>query len=112
MFRRSVFIAPFAVACLLASQVLYASPVRVLTPTRAMFARSKTIKFAIHNASDSPMDLKAGDAVVTVKAGETVTLNLAPGTRIVTNSANSTHPAGTLLLEVSSQFSGSTVTLH
>ncbi len=112
MFRRSLFIAPFAVATLLATQVLYASPIKVITPVNAMFARSKTIKFSIRNASDAPMDLKAGDAVMTVKAGETMTLNLAPGTRIVTNSANSTHPAGTLVLEVSAGFSGSTVTLH
>ncbi len=112
MFRRSLFVAPFAVACLLASQALYASPIQVLTPVNAMFARSKTVKFAIHNASDATMDLKAGDAVVTVKAGETITLNLAPGTRIITNSASGTHPAGTLILEVSAGFSGSTVTLH
>ncbi|WP_348267438.1 hypothetical protein P8936_17015 [Edaphobacter paludis] len=112
MIRKSLFIAPLAVACLLASQAVYASPVNVLTPVNAMFARSKTIKFELHNASASPMDLKAGDTMMTLKAGETISVNLAPGTRIVTNSANSNHPAGTLVLEVSAAFNGSTITLR
>jgi len=112
MIRNSLFITPLAVACLFASQALYASPVRVLTPDNAIFARSKTIKFELHNASASPMDLKAGETVMTLKAGETISLNLAPGTRIVTNSASSSHPAGTLVVEVSAQFNGSTITLR
>jgi hypothetical protein len=112
MIRRSLFIAPLAVACLFASQAVYASPVNVLTPTNAMFARSKTIKFQLHNASTSSMDLRAGDTVMMVKAGETISLNLPPGTRIVTNSASNDHPAGTLVLEVSPGFNGTTVTVH
>lgn len=112
MNRRSLFIAPLAIACLFASQAIYASPVNMLSPVNAMFARSKTIKFALHNGSTATMDLKAGDTVVTLKAGETIHLELAPGTRIVTNSATDAHPAGTIVLEVSAGFSGSTVTLH
>jgi hypothetical protein len=112
MVRRLLFVAPLAVACLLASQAVYASPINVLTSAHAMFARSKTIKFELHNASDSLMDLRAGDTVMTLKAGETITVNLPPGTRIVTNSASSVHPAGTLVLEVSPSFNGTTITLH
>lgn len=112
MIRRSLFVAPLAVACLFASQALYAAPVNVLTPVHAMFARSKTVKFDLHNASAAPMDLKAGDKVMTLKAGETVTVNVPPGTRIVTNSANNVHPAGTLVLEVAPGFNGTTITLR
>jgi hypothetical protein len=112
MNRRSLFIAPLAVACLFASPALHASPINTFNPSHAMFARSKTVKFALRNASAAPMDLKAGDTVMTLKAGETIQVDLAPGTRIVTNSASSSHPAGTIVLEVSSSFSGSTVTLH
>ena len=112
MIRRSLFVTTLAVACLFASQALYASPVSVLTPVNAMFARSKTIKFQLHNASASAMDLKAGDTVMTLKAGETISVTLAPGTRIVTNSANNDHPAGTVILEVSAEFNGSTITVH
>jgi hypothetical protein len=112
MIRRSLLAAPIAAACLLLSQGLYASPVNMHVPVNAMFARSKTVKFQLHNGSDSPMDLKAGETVMTLKAGETVKLDLPSGTRIVTNSATSAHPAGTLVIEVSSMFSGSTVTIH
>lgn len=112
MIRRTIFAAPIAVACLFASQVLYASPINITAPVNAMFARSKMVKFQLHNSSSSPMELKAGDQIVTLKAGETVHLNLAAGTRIVTNSATNTHPAGTLVLEVSTGFDGSTVTLN
>jgi hypothetical protein len=112
MFRRSLFVAPLAIACLFASQAMYASPINLLPSAHAMFARSKTVKFALHNASAATMDLKAGDTVVTLKAGETVHLELAPGTRIVTNSTTGTHPAGTIVVEVSTEFGGSTVTLN
>ena len=112
MIRRSLFVAPIVVACLLAAQALYASPINMIAPTNAMFARSKTVKFQLHNGSSSSMELKAGDKIVTLKAGETVHLDLAAGTRIVTNSATDTHPAGTLVLEVATGFDGSTVTLN
>ncbi|GGG64509.1 hypothetical protein [Edaphobacter dinghuensis] len=112
MIRRSLFVAPIALACLVASQAVYASPINIIAPANAMFARSKTVKFQLHNGSSSPMELKAGDKIVTLKAGETIRLDLAAGTRIVTNSASATHPAGTLVLEVSTGFDGSTVTLN
>lgn len=112
MIRRSFLIAPVAVACLFASQGLYASPVNMIAPVNAMFSRSKTVKFQLHNASAAVMDLKAGDKVLTLKAGETIKLDLPAGTKIITNTASSTHPAGTLVLEVSSGFNGSTVTLR
>jgi hypothetical protein len=112
MIRRSFLVAPIALACLLASQAIYASPVNMVTPVNAMFSRSKTVKFQLHNASSSAMDLKAGDTTLTLKAGETLKLDLPAGTRIVTLTASSAHPAGTLVLEVANQFSGSTVTLH
>jgi hypothetical protein len=112
MIRRSLLVAPLALSCLLASQAIYAAPLSVFNPVHAMFGRSKMVKFDLHNASDSPMDLKAGDKVVTVKAGETITLELPPGTRILTNTASNAHPAGTLMLEVSPGFSGTTITLR
>lgn len=112
MIRRSLFATPVLVACLFAAQALYASPINMIAPANAMFARTKTVKFQLHNSTSSPMELKAGDKVITLKAGETLRLDLAAGTRIVTNSATATHPAGSLVLEVSSGFDGSTVTLN
>ncbi len=112
MMHRSLFVAPLAVACLFVSQAVYASPVNLAGPTHAMFSRSKTVKFSLHNASASSMDLRAGDTVMTLKAGETIAINLPAGTRIVTNMATNEHPAGTLVLQVADGFNGTTVTLH
>jgi hypothetical protein len=112
MIRRSLFIAPLAVACLFISQAVYASPLNLVGPTHAMFSRSKTVKFSLHNASSASMDLRAGDTVMTLKAGETLAINLPAGTRIVTNVATNDHPAGTLVLQVATGFGGTTVTLH
>lgn len=112
MLRRSIFVAPLAVACLFASQAVYASPVHLTAPAHAMFAKSKMVKFELHNASPSPLDLRAGDKVMTVKVDETITIDLPVGTRIVTNTASNAHPAGTLILEVAAGFDGTTVTLH
>jgi len=112
MIRRSLFIAPLAVACLFISQAVYASPLNLVGPTHAMFSRSKTVKFSLHNASATSMDLRAGDTVMTLKAGETLSINLPAGTRIVTNVATNDHPAGTLVLQVATAFDGTIVTLH
>ena len=110
--RRSCFVPPLALACLLTTQAIYAAPVTVTPGVHAMFARSKTVKFKLHNGSAAAMELRAGDSPVTLKAGETVTLDLPSGTRIVTNSASSDQAAGTLVLEVMPGFSGTTITLH
>lgn len=57
------------------------------------------------------MELRAGETVITVAAGKTITVNLPLGTRITTNAATSKHPAGTLILEVYSALDGATIDL-
>lgn len=111
MIHRCLFVTPLAVACLFVSQAAYASPVSSLNPSHAIFSKSKTVKFELHNASASPLDLRAGETAIKLKAGETITVSLPPGTRIVTNVATSAHPAGTLILEVAPGFNGTTITL-
>ncbi len=76
-----------------------------------MFAKSKTVKLVLHNTSSSPMELRAGETIITVEAGKTVTVNLPPGIRILTNSATDKHPAGTLIIEVNSALNGVTIDL-
>lgn len=112
MLRRAIFVAPLAVACLFASQAVYASPVPFAGSVHAMFSKTKMVKFELHNASPSSLDLRAGEKVMTVKVGETITIDLPVGTRIVTNTASNAHPAGTLVLQVAAGFDGTTVTLR
>ncbi len=117
MIRRYLLAAPLAVACLFSSQAVYASPVGNFTPAhaafaRSMFSKSKTVKLSLRNESSSTMDFRAGDKIFTVEAGKTVTVDVPPGTRIVSNSATTTKPAGTLIVEVSSNLGGSTIILR
>ena len=87
MLRRSIFIVLLAVACLFASQAVYASPVTVAGSVHAMFSKTKMVKFDLHNASPTSLDLRAGDKVMTVKVGETVTIEQRA-------SGGHAHPAG------------------
>lgn len=93
---------------LLASPAVYAATA-IHSPVHAMFGKTKTIKFTIQNDTGAPMEVKAGDEVIKLEAGKPVTVNLAPGTRIVSTTATSTHQAGTLIAEVTSQLSGAVI---
>lgn len=112
MLRRAIFVAPLAIASLFVSQAVYASPILFADSVHAMFSKTKMVKFELHNASPSSLDLRAGEKVMTVKVGETITIDLPVGTRIVTNTASNAHPAGTLVLQVAAGFDGTTITLH
>jgi hypothetical protein len=76
-----------------------------------MFAKSKTVKFELRNTSASSMELRAGEKIITLEAGKTVTVKLPLGTRILTNAATDKHPAGTLIVEVNSSLDGVTIDL-
>ena len=107
-YRNFVATAVVVAASLSASPAVYAAT-SVHAPVHAMFSKSKTIKFTITNDTSAPMELKAGDQMITVDAKKSTTVNLAEGTRIVCNSASPTHEAGSLIAEVNSQLSGATI---
>ena len=72
---------------LLAAPAVYAAPAGISSPVHAMFGKTKstTVKLNLRNDSDSPMDVKVGDKVMTLDPGKPVSLNLEVGTRIVAN---------------------------
>lgn len=111
MIRRCLMLSPLVLDCLLSSQAVHASPISGFTSVQAMFAKSKTVKFELRNTSSSPMELRAGEKIITVEAGKTVTLSLPLGTRILTNVTTEKHPAGTLIVEVNSALNGVTIDL-
>lgn len=76
-----------------------------------MFARTQNVKVALRNDSGSQMQLKVGEQVVSIDAGKTVSIKTEVGTRIVVNAATSTHQAGELLAEVTSQMDNATVSI-
>jgi hypothetical protein len=105
---RNLFAVTVVASSLLASPAIYAAP-SVHSPVHAMFGKSKTVKLTLMNDSGSPMEVKAGDEVVKLDAGKPVTLNLAPGTRVVSNTTTEKQQAGTLIAEVSNSLNGATI---
>lgn len=105
---RNILAVTVVATSLLASPVVYAATA-VHSPVHAMFGKSKTIKLTLLNDSTAPIEVKAGDDIVKLDAGKPVTLNLAPGTRVVANTATSTQQAGALIAEVSPSLNGATI---
>jgi hypothetical protein len=109
----------FAFATLLAAiffaavPATYAAAATIPPSMHAMFFKGeKRIKFSLSNETGAPLELKIGDQVTTLKAGEVVPLKLPVGTRITTNTATANHPAGGLIVEVTdSMYSNSTLSI-
>jgi hypothetical protein len=109
----------FAFATLLAAiffaavPATYAAAASMHSPVHAMFFKGeKKIKFSLSNETGVPLELKIGDQVTTLKAGEVMPVKLPVGTRITTNTATQNHPVGSLIVEVSdSMYSNSTLSI-
>jgi hypothetical protein len=81
-------------------------------PAHAYFHGDKKIKFNIKNETGAPLDLKVGDQVATIKAGDVMPFKLPVGTRITTSTATEHHKVGDLIVEVStSMYSNSTLSI-
>jgi hypothetical protein len=90
----------------------YAAVGSIQSPVHAYFHGEKKVKFSLSNETGAPLELKIGDQVTTLKAGEVLPVKLPVGTRITTNTATANHPAGSLIVEVSeSMYSNSTLSI-
>jgi hypothetical protein len=108
---RNLAITAAVVAAMITPHIVYASPVNLHTSVNAMFAKEKTVKLSLRNGSASSVEVKVGEELMTLTAGQAVNLNLPVGTRIVANTDTSTVKAGTLIAEVSKELSGAVVTV-
>ncbi|HET6168566.1 MAG TPA: hypothetical protein VFE01_00240 [Terracidiphilus sp.] len=111
MKRRNLIAISCLTASLMASPVVFASPAVTLSSVHAMFGRGKstrvkTVRLTLTNDSSVDKNLLAGEKALTVAAGTSVTLDLPVGTRIT-----DAHQPGSLILEVSSHFDGTTIKL-
>jgi hypothetical protein len=111
MKSRNFVITAAVVAAMVTPHIVYATPVNFHAPLNAMFAKEKTVKLSLKNGSSSSVEVKVGEEVMTLTAGQAVNLNLPVGTRIIANTDTATVKAGTLIAEVSKELSGSVVTL-
>ena len=97
------------VSTLAVSPATYAASVSMHSPLHAMFAKEKTVKLSLRNDSNTSVDLKVGENIMTVAAGKTLSLSLPVGTKILANTSTPAHPAGALITEVTKQLNGATL---
>src|SRR5450756_2572034 len=105
---RSLVVASMVAVVTFSSPAANAS---VSSPIHAMFANAKAVQISLRNDSSVPMELRAGDQVMKIEAGKSMTVKLPAGTRIVTNTDTGKHKAGDLIVEVSTSLSGATIAI-
>jgi hypothetical protein len=108
---RTLIATSMAAVCTLSSPALHASPASDLHPVHTFFGKAKNVQLSLRNATSSDIELRAGDTVMKLAAGKTMSVNLPAGTRVTTNKATAAHPVGDLLFEVSPSLSGATVAI-
>ncbi len=97
---------------MLAGNAMYAAPLVVSSPVYAMFAAEKPVKFNLHNATDIPIKVKAGDTEMTLSPGKVVPMKLAAGTKVIVEEAGTHYAQGSVIAVASSELSDATVTLN
>ncbi len=112
MKRISVVTAMVVAASVLSSGAVYAAPTSVHSPVRAMFSNQKLVSFNLHNATNEPLKVKAGDKEMTIAPGAVMSVKLAAGTKIVTQEATAKYEAGSVLATASPELKDATVTFN
>ena len=111
MNRRSVVIAMVVGVSMLTSEAMYAAPVAVHAPVYAMFSAAGLVKFSLHNETDTPIKVKAGDTEMTLAPGKIVPVKLPVGAKVVVLEASTHYAEGSVLTVVYQELSDSTLTL-
>ena len=90
----------FAAALLAAVPASYAAVGNTHSSMHAMFFHGdKKVKFNLSNQTGAPLELKVGDQVVTLQAGQVMPCKLPLGARVTTTAATDHHPAGEVIVE-------------
>ena len=103
----------FAITVLAALPAAHAS-VSFHSPVQAMFGGNgqKSVKINLRNDTGAPLELKIGDKVATLQAGQVVGEKLPVGTRITTNTATANHKVGDVIVEITTgMYSDSTLSI-
>jgi hypothetical protein len=112
MNRRSVVIAMVLGASILTSEAMYAAPVAVHSPVYAMFSGERLVKFNVHNGTDTPIKVKAGDLEMTLPPGKDVPMKLAVGVKVVVEEASTHYAQGSILTVVNTELDNATLRLN
>ena len=111
MNRRSVVIAMVVGVSMLTSEAMYAVPVAVHSPVYAMFGAQGLVKFSLHNDTDTPIKVKAGDTEMTLAPGKIVPVKLPVGAKVVVEEASTHYAVGSVVTVVYEELQDSTLTL-
>ena len=107
-----------AAVSMLAAVTMFSPSVQAAsTPTRPTLlqvsgGKTKTVQLSLRNDFSSTIELRAGDTVISLAPGKTMSIKLPAGTRIVTNSDTGKLKSGDLIIEVLSSFNGATVAVN
>jgi hypothetical protein len=117
MFRSKLIVPALVVACLLGSQavvpsVASASVLRAADHSVLPMFGNKVVKLSLANNTSNALDVKVGETPMTIAPGATVQVSAPAGTKIVVATATSSHAAGDVLAEVSSELSGATIRIN
>jgi hypothetical protein len=112
MKRLSVITAMVLGVSILTTEAMYAAPMATYSPMHAMYSTEKLVKFNVHNATNTPIKVKAGDAEMTLPPGKDVPLKLPVGTKVVVQEASTHYTEGNVLTVVSSDMSEATLILN
>ena len=96
---------------MLTCEAMYAAPAAVHSPVYAMYSAEGLVKFSLHNATDAPIKVKAGDTEMTLAPGKIVPVKLPVGAKIVVEEASTHYAEGSVLTVVYEELSNSTLTL-
>lgn len=96
-----------------AAPASYAAVGSIHSPARAMFFYGqKKIKFNLSNQTGASLELKIGDQVTTLEAGQVKGFNLPVGTRVIMNTSSGRYHAGDVIVEVTAgMYNDSTISL-
>jgi hypothetical protein len=111
---RIAFATFLATAFFAAVPATYAAVPNMSPSVHAFFFNGeKKVKFSVNNQTGVPLELKVGDKITTLKAGETMGFKLPVGTRITSNTATEHLHVGDVVVDVTSgMYSDSTITIN
>jgi hypothetical protein len=108
---RSFFAATLA-ATMLVVPAIYAAPVDyTLVSGHPMSTKVKTVQLLLRNDTGMAIEVRAGETILQIAAGKTLSVKLPVGVTVVTDTATPHHKIGDVLVAVSTTLSGTTVAI-
>ena len=108
---RSLLAVTLAAATLLSAPAVQAAVDYTTVSGHPTSSKTKTVQILLRNNTGVAIELQAGETIIDIAPGKTVSVKLPEGTRVVDQTATEHHKVGDVLVQVSSQLSGSTVVI-